>query len=435
MRRDIVGTILTKERKRLNLTQQDIADRLQLGKTTVSYMERGLPTVGDDRYMQYATLLGIAEELFGIVDEAEKHERVILEELRHIEDIVSGNPEEALALLEDLDINMFHIAKVFATFLRGRIAFERQQRKEAKTLFREAFLCLDECPDLADSNLHAICLNDLGRLAFYEEDFQTALDYTEKAINLFKDEGNRTYYKPYPHLNKVIYLVELDRNEEACNELEFLYRHMDKFKDNIQSIIQIHEQYATLLFKSGSPLKALEYTQLGFLVAKKNRQYRRLFSICSLVGEIYVALKKLNEAKIHYRKALAFRKHVSDNPARIGITSLNYGKLLITLREHQTAEKQISNAVSLLEKAKNREAYLIDALITLAHLTKDEKLIQKADEIISNINTYKQLSIDIFLKICDFYESEDNVTKVKHYQTLIYHRLKEGASNEMVWKR
>lgn len=110
MRRDIVGAILIKERKRLNLTQQDIADQLQLGKTTISYMERGLPTVGDDRYMQYAALLGIAEELFGIVDEEEERERFIMEELRHIEDIISGNPEEALALLEDLDVNMFQIA-------------------------------------------------------------------------------------------------------------------------------------------------------------------------------------------------------------------------------------------------------------------------------------------------------------------------------------
>lgn len=205
MRRDIVGALLTKERKRQNLTQQQVADQLQLGKTTISYMERGLPTVGDDRYMQYAALLGIAEELFGVVDEAEERERYIMEELRHIEDIVSGNPEEALALLEALDINMFQTAKIFATFLKGRIAFEKQKRKESKTLLSEALVGLDECPDLANSNLHSICLNDLGRLAFYEEDYQTALDYTEKAIDVFKEKGNRTYYKPNFYLNKVIF--------------------------------------------------------------------------------------------------------------------------------------------------------------------------------------------------------------------------------------
>lgn len=290
MRRDIVGAILIKERKRQNLTQQQVADQLQLGKTTISYIERGLPTVGDERYLQYATLLGIAETLFGVVDEAEERERFVMEELRHIEDIVSGNPEEALTLLEDLDVHMFQTAKVFATFLKGRIAFENQKRKESRALLSEALTGLDKCPNLADSNLHSICLNDLGRLAFYEEDYQTALDYTEKAIDVFKEEGNRTYYKPNFYLNKVIYLEELGRDEEACRVLEFLYKHLSKFKENIAPVIQIHEQYATLLLKSGQPLKALEYAQKGHKVAWNNQQFRRLFSIWTLIGNIHVTL-------------------------------------------------------------------------------------------------------------------------------------------------
>ncbi|MCH5585137.1 helix-turn-helix domain-containing protein [Shimazuella sp. AN120528] len=435
MRRDIVGAILAKERKRLNLNQQEVADKMELGKTTISYMERGLPTVGDDRYIQYAEFLGIAEELFGVVDEATERERSVMEELLHIEDIITGNPKEASTLLAELDVNMFQTAKVFATFLKGRIAFVLQKRKDSRDLLNKALLGLDECPDLAHFNLHAICLNDLGRLAFYEEDYQSALEHTEKAINVFQENGERIYYKPYLYLNKVIYLEELGRDEEACRELEFLYEHIDKIKENIAPVIQIYEQFATLLLKTGQPLKALEYAQKGHQVAWKNRQYRRLFSIWSLMGEIYVALGRLNEAKIRYRKAIAYREYVSDYPDRIGITYLNYGKLLIALGESQSSEEQISNAVKSFRKSKNKEINLIEALITLGHLKSEMDLILEADKILSSGNNSRAVSVDIFLKMCDFYENKGNEQKFKQYQNLMYRKLKEGASNEKVWER
>lgn len=228
--------------------------------------------------MEYAKLVGKGEELFGIEEEMKKRERVIMKELHHIEDIITGNPKMAEDLIRDLNQLLFSETNVFATFLKGRISFELKHWKKSKELLEETLNGLDECPDLEESNLHSICLNDLGRLSFYDSDYNTALSYTENAIKVFNDNGKRIYYKPYLYLNKVIYLEKLERDEEACRVLEYLYTHIDKFRNNLGVVIQIHEQFANLLLKSGSPIKAKEHAEEGLQKAWDNRENRRLFS-------------------------------------------------------------------------------------------------------------------------------------------------------------
>lgn len=428
MRRDIVGTILAKERKRRNLTQQDIADQMELGKTTISHIERGLPTIGEERYMDYAQYLGIAEELFGIEGKMKKRERQIMKELIHIEDIVIGNPKEAQRLINSLmdEALLFPSTKSFFAYIGGRSGFETGIYGEAQMIFQEALKSLDECPDLEKSNIRSMCLNDLGRIAFRRGDFQTALDYTEEAIRHFHEDGERIQYKPNFYLNKVIYLEELGRDEEACRELEFLYEHIEKFKENIAPVIQIHEQYATLLLKSGLPIKALEYAQKGLQVAHKNNQFRRLFSIWSLMGNIHVALGNTEEAETRFRKALVFSKYVADSPDRIGRTHLNYGKLLITKGDVQQAEEQLSHAIKFLERTESKEPHLIDALVTLANLKQEEEWIKKVDKTLSFKNSIRNVPVDIFLKMCNFYESNGDEKKFEHYRNLTFEKLKEG---------
>lgn len=435
MRRDIIGSLLSKERKRLNLTQQDVADQMELGKTTISYMERGLPTAGDERYMQYAQFLGIAEDLFGVVGEAEERERFLMLELRHIEDIVSGNPDLSMELIESLeDVDTFFEPNIFSLYLKGRIFFEKQDWDKSKKNLEKALKGLDSCSNLSNSNLSSICLNELGKIAFYKQDYQDALTYTEESIRVFQEDGERTEYKPNFYLNKVIYLEELGRDEEACRELEFLYEHIEHFKENIAPVIQIHEQYATLLLKSGLPIKALEYAQMGLQIAHKNSQYRRLFSIWTLMGNIHLELGKLDEAKTRYRKALAFSKYVKNSPDRIGRTHLNYGKLLITTGELELAEEQVTHSVRFFQRSDAKEIYLIDALVALAYLKKEEELFERVDEILLNNKNIKIVPVDIFITMCNFYNSNGNEQKLRHYQNLIYEGLKEGLDNVRRWR-
>ncbi|WP_028777488.1 helix-turn-helix transcriptional regulator [Shimazuella kribbensis] len=434
MRKDIIGAVLVEERKKQGKRILDVANELGIGSTTISSMERGLPTVADEKYIDYAKLLGKAEELFGIEEEMKKRERFLMEELQHMEDILTGNPCMALEEIESFpDLQMFQDVSVFATFLRGRIAFELKRWNKANKLLLKALTNLDQCPRLAASNLRSICLNDLGRLAFYDSDYKTALGYTEQAIDAFEDEGNRKYYKPYLYLNQVIYLEELGRDEEACHVLEYLYNNKNQFKANLTVTIQIHEQYSNLLMKSGSPLKALEYAQNGLKIAWENREYRRLFSIWSIMGDIFVMLGRAEEAKKRYQKALSLSNYVLDSPARIGQTNFEYGKLLLRMDDHTKAEEQLLLAVKYFEKSTENDSYLIESLINLGRLKEknqtnnSKEIFQMADELLSNSKDMKNTSVDIFIGMCDFYERNGDKQKFHYYQNLMYQTLKRSV--------
>lgn len=112
------------------MRQQDIAEIMEVSTMTISNIEKGHLGVADDKYQKYAQIIGKGD-LFGIEDELKKQEQLIMEELRHSEDIIEGNPEMAANLLDALtDIDMFLNTKAFATFLSGRIAFVQKKRKK-----------------------------------------------------------------------------------------------------------------------------------------------------------------------------------------------------------------------------------------------------------------------------------------------------------------
>lgn len=250
--------------------------------------------------------------------------------------------------------------------------------------------------------------------------------YTENAISVFNGEGERLSYKPRFYLNKVIYLEKLGRDEEARKVLRLLYGNIDSFKSNIGVVIQIHEQFANLLLKSGSPLRAEEYAKKGLNIAWENHENRRLFSIWTLLGNIYNMLGKQNEAKIRYVKALAYTKYVEeDSPDRIARTRLAYGKLLVSMNEKEEAERQLLLSVEIFQRTKTTDIHYIEAIITLGRLKNSEKLLQLADEIISNGNHMESISIDNIVLMCDFYESSGNQKKFNHYNYLLYKKTKE----------
>src|SRR5690606_6212093 len=101
MDKKTIGPILRRERKKQKLTIEEVVKNLSFEATTLSNLERGFTNVTDEKYIEYATLLGIEEELFGIVSEEKRKERTRRRRLKQIEYIASIVPEKALKYLED----------------------------------------------------------------------------------------------------------------------------------------------------------------------------------------------------------------------------------------------------------------------------------------------------------------------------------------------
>lgn len=431
MRKDLIGVTLLEERKKQGKTIKEVAEEMLVGTTTISSMERGLPNVADDKYIEYAKLLGKAELLFGIVDDMTKRERVIMEELHHIEDVLSAIPSESLKRVDNIPkLHMFRDASVFATFLRGRSYFEQKNYAKSKEHLEKALKILDQCPNLANSNIPSICLNDLGRIAFYKADYELANHYTEQAITVFVPDGKRLYYKPYLFLNQVIYLEMLGRIEEACQLLEHLLNEIDRFKTNSFITIQVYERYAMLLVKLGMPLKALEYAQEGLQIAWENQSFRRLMSVWSTIAEILFILGRIDESKIRYQKALDLSQFVSDNPSLIADTHFGFGKLLIQTKEYEAAKAQLEKAITFSQQT-TEVSIELDVYSTLGQLQlklgeldEAEKTFRKVEELILNNN---RVEVDIYLHLCEFYKCIENEHKLRLYQQLICEKLMEGG--------
>lgn len=432
MRKDIIGPILKSERKKQGKTIQDISNALGISPSTISSMDRGLTNASDEMYTEYAKALGRAEDLLGLVNEATKRKKEKMIELMHIEDILTGNPKSIIKQINEIEeINIFPELKVFSTFLKGRTFFELRQWEKSRECLQQTIEGLYDCPSLEQSNLHTICLNDLSRMDFYSCEYAKALEKTEQAIQLFDDNGKRSYYKPYPYLNKVIYLEKLGREEEACQALEYLHTQIDSFKSNLSIVIQIYERYANLLTKLGTPIKALEYAKMGLQIAWDNKYYRRLFSIWLIMGNIYNILDDPTEAKARYKKALNLTSHVADNPSLIGKAHLDYALILNKLGSTYDAEKQLLHALDYIHSINDTKVQL-SIYLELAQLQSSTNRTDQAKETFENVENLllerenDAYSVDIYLNICNFYERIKDVDRYKFYRDLIHEKLKEG---------
>jgi tetratricopeptide (TPR) repeat protein len=433
MRKDLIGAILLQERKLQGKTIQEVAEDMGIGTTTVSGAERGFPNVADEKYILYAKYLGKAEHLFGIVDEMKIRENDIFKELQHIEDILTAVPDTAQLRIDKMkDLHMFRDASVFATFLRGRIFYEQKNYIKAKDLLEETLKSVDQCPSLLDSNISSICYNELGIIAYHKDNFEEAQRLTENALKMFDKNGKRQYYLPYLYLNQAIYLEILERIEEACYPLKQLFQMIDKYKSNMSITIKAYERYAILLLKLGMPLKALKYAHEALQIAWENKAYRRLFSVWSTLANIFTELDRLEEAKQRYYKALDLVSFVANKAVIVADTYYNFGKLLILTEEYAEAEEKLLLACEYLEKTNEIQdklnAYILlgKLQIQLGQKTRFENTFSRINQMLEHMSE-NEVTFDICMIVCEFYNSTDNHDKLNYYRNLAWEKWRKGG--------
>jgi tetratricopeptide (TPR) repeat protein len=431
MRKDIIGSKLLEERKNQGKTLRDIAHKLGWSLSTLSSIERGFISVADEKYIEYAKELGIAEDLFGIEDEMTKREKEIMKELKHIEDISIGNQTIALERINNLtDIHHFSDAIAFSEYLKGRIYYFQQDYKRSKKHFESALKKLDECPNLANSNLPCICYSELARIAFYDnQDYEASYQLTNQAIDVFAPDGHRNYFKAHLLLNQAIYLEELDRLEESCSYVEQLLKEKEILKPNDITMIQAYERYAVVLTKLGMPFKALDYAKEGLQLAWENKSHLRLFSMWITIGDIFSAIGNYEVAIINYQKSLDFIHHAKDKPHHICELYFRFGQALARKGEIKESENKLLFAQKYSNKTKSSKFkleihHLLGKIQRTQHkFTEARETYKKIEEMFKFSSDY--IPVDICLELCEFYKDIRNEDKSNYYQRLLYQNLKE----------
>lgn len=382
-----IGCIYRQERKRQGLSLPQLEDE-NISRSTMNNIERGV-LVGEDKYVYYAKLLGIDEELFGIISKETKKEKELKKRLLKLEEIISANPENVLAKLEKINsiekLENKPIAPLFY-FLRGTCYSElKHKTKEAEQDFFHVVKLIEKNSEFAESNIYACCLNELGLIAYRRNDFEKALQYTINGLRVFHPNGERLHYKYILLLNKCIYLQKLGNTEKALRAIEELDEaiHSGNLEDVRTSvIIQKYTMYAEIYNDMNSPETALEYAKRGIKLAWINTEYNRLVTLWNIAGRLYYKMGNLQEAEDYFLLALDLKPKITRKYLLPPVYT-NLGKLYLQKKKYIQAKQMIEDAIKLSSEYNDALSHT-EALTAMGHYFLEQNLYEDA------INLYKQ---------------------------------------------
>jgi tetratricopeptide (TPR) repeat protein len=450
-----VGVKLKAERTRRGILQKQIADKLKVGTTTISNLERGFEGVAEEKYILYAQEFGLAEELCGVIPEEELRERHYLRKLTNIDDLLATNPEkwdqELETLNKEVDFESETKLAPYYHFLKGKIYREKGRKiknrgtnthSSNKTLTKseEYFLhAIDQINNehfLSHTNIKSTSYNYLSVISHNRNDYTSSLFYAEKGIEYFVEVGERQYTKYNLLLNKAIYLENLNQNEKARLAIKDLNDAINNANDphsvRTSVIAQMYLIYSTVLHKLNLTEEALQNAFKGIEIALTNNDYNKLFTLWSCAGMIYSSLGKLDEAEEYLYKAL----HINEMVTKEYLRPYNYrllGSLLVQQKKFDDAKGILDKSIEISKKYSDELSHT-ESLSALGRWYVEQSLFTEA---INTLNKAKDLAKkhhflhlekEILTSLCECYE-QTNPEELKNHSLALYFIIKQGRGS------
>jgi tetratricopeptide (TPR) repeat protein len=431
MNRKILGAKLKERRKELKESMDSISDEF-ISASTVGNIERGLPNVAVEKIQYYAEKLGLGKELFGILSEAERREKELEAELISLDEVLIADIDASMKRLEELSfLSKDSKLSPHYHFLVGRCYFAKRTQatnkekmmKQAEKHYKETIDLLLKALEPDDSNLYAATLNELGRI-HYTGDLKKALEYTEQGIKAFKETGKRQANIFYLFVNKAMYLERLNEDEKALQTLEELWNRISNSNPTkilevlrLETFLQIHINFATVLNKVKHYQRALDFAEAGARIAKQNKNYDKLALLWTTIGTIHEE-RNIDEAVQYYLKALSIREKVKEQ--NIVYALKNLGFLYIKMKRYKESQKVIKEAIEI---ADNRKAQLtiLETLMVQGACYREQELYQKAIpsyrkafDIATKHNLVKKQYENI-VALCYCYKKTNNIDNYNYY--------------------
>lgn len=396
-----IGPILRKKRMELGLRIHDLADE-QISKSTISNAERGLPIVTEAMYLYLAEKLEIKHSLLNVLEESEQQEQTTMEQLHSLEGMISTDPIEALQKLEQIkqtyDIPKNSHLYALHTFLLGRCAFEQKKWEKSKKLLGEVVERTKQQQSLKNTNLFSACMNDLGRIAYYENQVEDALRYSIDGVSHLDKEGERAHYRFHLLLNKGIYLEKLTEPEKALEAIQELEREINQYSCictalytiHVDIIIQMHNMYASIYNELQLYQKGLEYAKNGIIIAQKNKLFDSLLILRSTLAIILCNLGKTQEAEKCFLEILELKRRVKDEYNFV-FAYVELGQLYLKQQKWIQAEKTLKKAI-LISKQNNALIHVMEGLICLGDCFVEQQKYKEAIPYYQDAESYLQMS-------------------------------------------
>ncbi|MXQ53357.1 helix-turn-helix domain-containing protein [Shimazuella alba] len=438
-----IGPILRNKRQSMGQRIEDMVDE-NISRSTISNAERGLPNVTESMYIYYAKKLGMGNSLFGIIAEKEQLELEANEEMKEIENVIAVEPDESLQKLEKIR-EKYQITKKdrlypFYSYLLGRCAYENKKWKKAKAYFHEALTLFNQNKESNITNLHAACFNELGRVAFFENQLEDALQYTLDGLKVFHLDGERPRFQFHFLLNKSIYLKRLQQPEKALEAIESLHSAIENLPStkvvlsivHLDTIVQMYNMYAVILTELQLYEKALDYAHQGLEIVQNNNLTDQILTLHTTLGSVYFKLGNLPKAEKCFKLALNLRKSIK-NEYPLVTAYIQLGRLYIQQKNWKRAEQALKEAISISERNHNI-IDLIDCFISLGDCWLQQEKFDKAitpyknaeNLIKTSKNNEKRCEIAINLGLC--YQKLGNQSLFERYRNKVFQ-----VKTEMKW--
>jgi tetratricopeptide (TPR) repeat protein len=435
-----IGGILRAERKKLGKSIERLAEEIALGGTTISLIERGMPTVSLEKYQYYAEKLGKGI-LFGMVSEADKKIIDLKEKLQDIEEILPANPKKAFEDLKKLNkeeqIESIPILQPFVFYLKGKYHLKQKEWVFAQDFYLQAIQIAETQSELAGSDLIPKCYLDLGVVYYQQDLFHQALSSTDHGLGYYTHNEQNPFFYGLLLFNKSIYLERLNLLEKALICIEELEKHIQshilldqEFRTTV--IIQMYIVYTDILNGLHMNERALEYCQKGIKLAKANRNYYYLFRIWGQTSVIYESLGDFANSERYFLKAMDLEPILKDEEQVFPYSFVHFTKLLIRKQKWQEAKQMIERSIRICRE--NNSHFLLTQFLLVFgewYIQQDQysqaiPLCLEAEEIARSY-MFEELTSKSMLSLCKCFDALQDNFNFLEYATKLY-RLERGAN-------
>jgi tetratricopeptide (TPR) repeat protein len=368
------GAILRKKRKTLGKNMEDLADE-NISTSTISNIEKGFDIVSEEKIKYLCQKLDISfREIPKLLKEEQQKEQLIHDELFFIENLIDlGNIKQGIERLKKLKTDSPDFQSVIE-HLKGRALVGKKHIATAQSHFQKSIKLAQQAANNS-TNIMTASYNQLAKIAYYENNFELALQLTDEGIKSFDPDGKRQPLIYSLMVNKAIYLEKLDFLDKASSVLQELWKQESEIK-HIEVILNMYDVQATIYKKYKMYSKAIAYARSGYEIAHINKNSHRSIELLTNLGSIHLQTKQYEQAEKCFTTALSLKKQIKTKHLFLPIY-VQLGKIYINLNKFAQAEKILETAV----QDKNNQSNIIrynQALITLGDCFLQQKQYEKA---------------------------------------------------------
>lgn len=366
-----VGELIRRKRKELGMTLQDLSGP-ELSVPTISNIERGITRhVSQNKLNYLLNRLGLSlSELAEVEEEEAELENFFEIKLDQINALILngcyGEADKRLKALEQEERKKgkpSHMCRI--ALFRGKNFMYQKKYERAEWEFHNIIRRSKEVNIAKETNLVSEAFGNLGYIAYYKNDFNRAIRYTNQALEAFSSQGERRYLKGRQLHNLALYYERIGKANQAYGlipeAINIALENNDYFSLISNHLLKAHIQQN--YYNVEDAIETLKEAQ-KYLHLTNDPQLTSI--LWNNLGENYYLLENDHMAEQCFHTSLSIKKkHLTDE--FLIRTYMYLGQIAIRRGSYHKGETYLRQAIALSEKASNNK-YLVESLLVLANM-------------------------------------------------------------------